>query len=342
MGTRRRRVSVIYFISKLVKWDDLRMETISNPTQVAIKKAAKALKNGHLVAFPTETVYGLGADATNEKAVSRVYSVKGRPTGHPLIVHISSINRLDKWAVDIPEYALKLANEFWPGPMTLILKRSHLAQNFVTGGQDNVGIRIPSNLVAHEVIKEFEVLGGSGVVAPSANRFGAVSPTSARDVVDELGDSLDPLDLILDDGPSKIGVESTIINCLGATPFILRPGAITVDMVKQVTALDVSNADKKNVVIASGLMDSHYSPKAKIILDQQPKTGDGFLAMSVIPTPVGSIRLASPTTVEEYARGLYSALRLGDKKNLSKIFVILPDEVGLGEAIRDRLLKAAD
>jgi L-threonylcarbamoyladenylate synthase len=342
MGTRRRRVSVIYFISKLVKWDDLRMEIISNPSQVEIKKAAQALKEGQLVAFPTETVYGLGADATNEKAVSRVYSVKGRPTGHPLIVHISSINRLDKWAVNIPEYALKLANEFWPGPMTLILKRSHLAQNFITGGQDNVGIRIPSNLVAHEVIKEFEVLSGSGVVAPSANRFGAVSPTSARDVVDELGDSLNPLDLILDDGPSRIGVESTIINCLGATPTILRPGAITVDMVEQVTALHVINADKKNLVKASGLMDSHYSPKAQIILDQQPKIGDGFLAMSVIPTPVGSIRLASPTTVEEYARGLYSALRLGDKKNLSKIFVILPDEVGLGEAIRDRLLKAAD
>ena len=318
------------------------MEIISNPTQVEIKKAAQALRDGNLVAFPTETVYGLGADATNEKAVSRVYSVKGRPTGHPLIVHISSINRLDKWAVDIPEYALKLANEFWPGPMTLILKRSHLAQNFVTGGQDNVGIRIPLNLVAHEVIKEFEVLGGSGVVAPSANRFGAVSPTSARDVVDELGDSLDHLDLILDDGPSRIGLESTIINCLGATPSILRPGAITVDMVEQVTALHVINADKKKVVKASGLMDSHYSPKAKIILDQQPKTGDGFLAMSVIPTPVGSIRLASPTTLEEYARGLYSALRLGDKKNLSKIFVILPNEVGLGEAIRDRLSKAAN
>jgi L-threonylcarbamoyladenylate synthase len=318
------------------------MEIISNPSQVEIKKAAQALKDGQLVAFPTETVYGLGADATNEKAVSRVYSVKGRPTGHTLIVHISSINRLDKWAVNIPEYALKLANEFWPGPMTLILKRSHLAQNFVTGGQDNVGIRIPLNLVAHEVIKEFEVLGGSGVVAPSANRFGAVSPTSARDVVDELGDSLDHLDLILDDGPSRIGLESTIINCLGATPSILRPGAITVDMVEQVTALHVINADKKKVVKASGLMDSHYSPKAKIVLDQQPKTGDGFLAMSVIPTPVGSIRLASPTTLEEYARGLYSALRLGDKKNLSKIFVILPDEVGLGEAIRDRLSKAAN
>jgi L-threonylcarbamoyladenylate synthase len=342
MGTRRRRVSVIYFISKLVKWDDSCMEIISNPTQVEIKKAAQALMDGHLVAFPTETVYGLGADATNEKAVSRVYSVKGRPTGHPLIVHISSINRLDTWAVDIPKYALKLANEFWPGPMTLILKRSRLAQNFITGGQENVGIRIPSNLVAHEIIKEFEFLGGSGVVAPSANRFGAVSPTSACDVKDEIGDFLDSMDLILDDGPSRIGVESTIVNCLGVTPFILRPGAISVNIVEQVTGLDVINSNKGHSVKAAGLMDSHYSPKAKVILDQQPEPGNGFLALSKIPTPVGSIRLASPTTVEEYARGLYSALRLGDKKNLSKIFVILPEEVGLGEAIRDRLLKAAD
>ena len=342
MGTRRRRVSVIYFISKLVKWDDLRMEIISNPSQVEIKKAAQALKEGQLVAFPTETVYGLGADATNEKAVSRVYSVKGRPTGHPLIVHISSINRLDKWAVDIPEYAIKLANEFWPGPMTLILKRSRLAQNFITGGQDNVGIRIPSNIVAHEIIKEFEVLGGSGVVAPSANRFGAVSPTSACDVEDEIGDFLDPMDLILNDGSSRIGVESTIVNCLGATPFILRPGAITVNMVEQVTGLDVINSDKKNSVKAAGLMDSHYSPKAKVILDQQPEPGNGFLAMSMVPTPKGCIRLASPTTVEEYARGLYSALRLGDKKNLSKIYAILPLGSGLSEAIRDRLSKAAN
>jgi L-threonylcarbamoyladenylate synthase len=317
------------------------MEIIRNPIQDEIKRAATALMEGHLVAFPTETVYGLGADATNELAVSRIYSVKGRPTGHPLIVHVSSISQLEKWTIDIPEYAIKLAIEFWPGPMTLILKRSSFAKNFITGGQDNVGIRIPSNLVAHEIIKEFEVLGGYGVVAPSANRFGAISPTSACDVEDEIGDFLDPSDLILDDGPSRIGVESTIVNCLGTTPFILRPGAITVSMVEQVTALDITDTDKKYGIKAAGLMDSHYSPKAKVILDRQPEPGDGFLAMSFIPTPKGSIRLASPTTVEEYARDLYSALRLGDKKNLSKIYAILPLGSGLSAAIRDRLSKAA-
>jgi L-threonylcarbamoyladenylate synthase len=155
------------------------MELINNPTHDQIKKAAIALKDGHLVAFPTETVYGLGADATNEKAVSRIYSVKGRPTDHPLIVHISSINQLDKWAIDIPEHAIKLAKEFWPGPMTLILKRTNLAKDFITGGQDSVGLRVPDQSVALELLNEFKKLGGFGIAAPSANKFGAVSPTTA-------------------------------------------------------------------------------------------------------------------------------------------------------------------
>ena len=176
------------------------MELINNPTLDEIKKAAKALKDGHLVAFPTETVYGLGADATNEEAVSRIYSVKGRPKDHPLIVHISSINQLSNWARDIPECAIKLAKEFWPGPMTLILKRSDLAKDFITGGQDNVGLRIPNQPVALALLSEFESLGGLGIAAPSANRFGAVSPTSSNDVVDELGEYFQSEDLILNGG----------------------------------------------------------------------------------------------------------------------------------------------
>ena len=173
------------------------MEIIANMTEGVIKKAAKALKDGHLVAFPTETVYGLGADATNEKAVARIYSVKGRPADHPLIVHISSINKINEWAVDIPEYALKLARDFWPGPMTLILKRSDLAKNFITGGQDNVGVRVPSHPLAFELLNEFEKLGGLGIAAPSANRFGAVSPTSSKAVVEEIGSKLSKLDFII-------------------------------------------------------------------------------------------------------------------------------------------------
>ena len=172
------------------------MEMISNCTADAILNAAKALKDGHLVAFPTETVYGLGADATNEQAVSRIYSVKGRPTDHPLIVHISSIKKLGDWATYIPDYAIKLAREFWPGPMTLILPRTDLAKDYISGGQNNVGLRVPDQPISLALLKKFEELGGQGVAAPSANRFGAVSPTNAGAVEEELGTFLDNNDLM--------------------------------------------------------------------------------------------------------------------------------------------------
>ena len=203
------------------------MTIISNCTATVINEAAASLLRGNLVAFPTETVYGLGADATNKEAVARIYEVKGRPVGHPLIVHISSMEHLDKWAKDIPEYAIKLARSFWPGPMTLILPRTDLAKDFITGSQDNVGIRIPSHTVALELLKEFEAQGGAGLAAPSANRFGAVSPTSAKAVEIELDNFLDPSDRILDGGSCRIGIESTIINCTSKSPSILRPGFIT-------------------------------------------------------------------------------------------------------------------
>jgi L-threonylcarbamoyladenylate synthase len=341
MGTRRRRVSVIYFISKLVKWDDLRMEIISNPTQVEIKKAAQALKDGHLVAFPTETVYGLGADATNEKAVGRVYSVKARPTDHPLIVHISSINQLGKWAVDIPEYAIKLAEEFWPGPMTLILKRSEVAKSFITGGQENVGVRVPSHPVALALLSEFEKLGGLGVAAPSANRFGAVSPTSVTAIKDELDDLLSPQDIVLNGGNCLIGIESTIVSCMESYPIILRPGAILIEMIQATAQARVFITDDSPKIKASGLLTSHYSPKAKVILNQPVKHGDGYLALRNVPTPAGAIRLSSPETIEDFARLLYSTLRLADKKKLTRVVVVIPEGPGLSLAIKDRLEKAS-
>jgi len=340
MGTRRRRVSVIYFISKLLKWDDLRMEIISNPTQDEIKKAAKALKDGHLVAFPTETVYGLGADAINEKAVSRIYSVKSRPTDHPLIVHISSINQLYKWAIDIPDYAIKLAKEFWPGPMTLILKRSNLAKDFITGGQGNVGVRVPMNPIALALLSEFEKLNGLGIAAPSANRFGGVSSTTAEAVVDELAMFLGNKDLILDGGKSLIGVESSIIDCTAITPAVLRPGAVTEKMINSITNLPLVFNTKSTQVKASGLLDSHYSPKAKVILNVTPKPGEGFIAMADIPTPNGAIRLASPATIKEFSHVLYSSLRQADQTNINVISVTLPKSGGLGDAIIDRLNRA--
>jgi L-threonylcarbamoyladenylate synthase len=317
------------------------MEIIFNCTQDLVKKAAKALKAGHLVAFPTETVYGLGADASNPTSVAKIYDVKGRPTDHPLIVHISSISQMDKWTVNVPKYALNLARNFWPGPMTLILSRSQLAKDFVTGGQDLVGLRVPSHPTALMLIKEFENLGGLGVAAPSANRFGAVSPTTSGAVVEELGTYLSNKDLVLDGGAAEVGIESTIIDCGGAAPNILRPGIISKEQVEEVSGLQSGDDISGRKIKTSGLLISHYSPVAQVVLDGKTSPTDGFFAMAEIQTPAGAIRLGSPSTIEEYAKNLYSVLRLADQKGLKRISVIQPSGDGLAIAIRDRLSKAA-
>ena len=318
---------------------------ISNCTESAIKDAAVSLINGNLVAFPTETVYGLGADATNKEAVARIYKVKGRPTGHPLIVHISSLVLLDKWARDIPEYALRLARAFWPGPMTLILPRTDLAKDFITGGQDNIGIRVPSHTVALSLLKEFEAQGGNGVAAPSANKFGAVSPTTSIDVEIELGDYLTREDLILDGGPSLVGIESTIIDCTQSMPSILRPGGITKDMIKQIlvdTLVSDESNSFANKVKAPGLLESHYAPSANVFLSGEPNRGDGLIALSSVNTPEGVQRLASPINNEQFAQQLYRALRSADEKNLQNVFVVPPSGDGIAVAINDRLKKASN
>jgi L-threonylcarbamoyladenylate synthase len=315
------------------------MTIISNCTTSALIDAAASMRGGNLVAFPTETVYGLGADATNEDAIARIYYVKGRPTDHPLIVHISSLAKLDVWAKNIPEYAIKLARSFWPGPMTLILPRTTLAKDFITGGQDYVGVRVPAHTVALSLLKEFEAQGGYGVAAPSANRFGKVSPTSAQAVQEELLRYLMPGDLILDGGPCQIGIESTIIDCTKQTPQILRPGGVTQEQIEELINLDLNQKmiTHGNDVKAPGLLESHYAPKAKVFLSGTPQLGDGFLALSKYPTPRGVIRLASPSNSFEYANILYSALRSGDNKNLKRIYVIPPSKDGIGMAILDRL-----
>ena len=210
------------------------MYVISNPTPDEIVIAANALKNGHLVSFPTETVYGLGADATNEKAVGKIYMAKGRPKNHPVIVHISSANQVENWAREIPEYAISLASAYWPGPMTLILKRNSRASDFITGGQESVGLRVPNQQVALALTREFEKLGGFGIAAPSANRFGSISPTTAQAVEEELGKFLGSEDLILDKGQCEIGVESSIIDCTQVNPVVLRPGAITKELIEEI------------------------------------------------------------------------------------------------------------
>jgi L-threonylcarbamoyladenylate synthase len=302
--------------------------------------AAANLLAGGLVAFPTETVYGLGADACNADAVARIYSVKGRPADHPLIVHIASMDGLGDWADDVPGYAISLARDFWPGPMTLVVKRSVLAGDFITGGQDTVGVRVPDHSVALGLLEAFVRAGGKGVAAPSANRFGNVSPTTAQAVSDELGDYLADGDQILDGGACDVGVESTIIDCTGDAPKILRPGAIDIEMIEDSTGLDV--IDSVGVAIrVSGSLESHYSPIAKVVLDQSPLAGQGFIGMADIPTGAGVVRLATPTTHDEFAKVLYSALRAADEKGLGTVVVAQPGGNGIAIAIRDRLMRAA-
>jgi len=321
---------------------------LSNYSADTLATAAQSLKSGSLVAFPTETVYGLGADATNATAVARIYEVKGRPADHPLIVHISDLEYLEQWISDIPEYAIALAREFWPGPMTLILQRSELAKDFITGGQNTVGIRIPDDTLTLGLLEAFHKLGGAGVAAPSANRFGQVSPTTAEAVQEELGEFLADTDLVLDGGPSEVGLESTIIDCTGKLPRILRPGAITIAMIEEVTGLKVSKlfenqSDdfKRESIRASGSLEYHYAPKAKVFLDQQPVRGSGLIAFESVATPDGVIRLAAPKSVEEFAQVLYSALREGDRQGLSSIYIDQPSGDDLAIAIRDRLARSA-
>jgi L-threonylcarbamoyladenylate synthase len=319
---------------------------LSNCSADSLAIAAQSLLDGHLVAFPTETVYGLGADATNQSAVARIYQVKGRPADHPLIVHIADLKYLDQWISDIPAYAIALARTFWPGPMTLILKRSDLAKDFITGNQDTVGIRIPDNSLALGLLESFHQKGGAGIAAPSANRFGQVSPTTAAAVEEELSEYLSDSDLVLDGGPSEVGLESTIIDCTSELPRILRPGAITISMIEDVTGLKIANptnhADpNKTNIRVSGSLENHYAPKAQVILDQQPLAGTGFIALAEIQTPSNVIRLAAPETIEEFARLLYSALREGDHQSLTTIYIAQPAGDGLAIAIRDRLARSA-
>jgi L-threonylcarbamoyladenylate synthase len=295
---------------------------------------------GGLVAFPTETVYGLGADACNAEAVARIYAAKGRPADHPLIVHISSMDGLGDWAADVPKYAISLARDFWPGPMTLVVKRSALAADFVTGGQDTVGVRVPNHPVALGLLEAFARAGGKGVAAPSANRFGNVSPTTAQAVSDELRDYLADGDVILDGGPCDVGVESTIIDCTGDVPKILRPGAVTEEMIEHSTGLDVLGADGIAIRV-SGSLESHYSPIATVVLDQSPVAGQGFIAMADVVADEGVVRLAAPITHEEFARVLYAALRAADEQGLATVVVAQPAGDGIAIAIRDRLKRAA-
>ncbi len=316
---------------------------VSKCTVDSLQRAANTLLEGNLVAFPTETVYGLGADALNKQAVARIYQVKGRPADHPLIVHLHSMQVMGQWVEDVPGYAIELGRNFWPGPMTLIFKRSNLAQDFITGAQAMVGIRVPNHVVALALLEAFHNLGGRGVAAPSANRFGHVSPTTAQAVSEELSEYMQAEDQVLDGGPSSVGVESTIIDCTGDVPRILRPGAITAEMVQEVIGLTptFTNSVTGEEIRVSGSLEKHYAPAAKVILDQTPITGQGFIAPSRRVTPTGVKRLAAPKNLDEFARDLYAALRKADELGLAEVVVEQPQGDGLAIAIRDRLERAS-
>jgi L-threonylcarbamoyladenylate synthase len=312
--------------------------------------AAGLLAAGGLVGMPTETVYGLGANAADPVAVARIYTVKQRPTDHPLIVHLGGAEELDDWATSVPEYARRLAERFWPGPMTLILPRTMLAGDHVTGGQDTVGLRVPSHPMARRLLAAF----GGAVAAPSANRFGRVSPTLAEHVLAELRDVLSPgRDVILDGGDATVGLESTIVDCTRDAPSVLRPGAVTDDEISAVGGVPVTV--RAMSVRAPGTLAQHYAPRAEVVpvepdgvpeiddpvTGRVPGTGVGFLALASYPTPPGLLRLAAPDTVEDYAHVLYLSLRQADTLGLRRVLAVLPVPVGIGVAIRDRLERAA-
>ena len=312
--------------------------------------AALRLRDGGLVAVPTETVYGLAARADDPHAVARIYAAKGRPADHPLIVHVADASALDHWAASIPEYARALADAFWPGPMTLVVKRSDRAGDFITGGQDSVAVRVSSHPLMDEILRALIQLTDDqsiGIAAPSANRFGRVSPTSAQHVHDEFADIIGDDDYILDGGESSVGVESTIIDCTDEIPRLLRAGAITVDDIERVTGI---RPGMTSTVRASGTLESHYAPVADVVItDHEGLAAShvtdvarvGVLALASIETPVGMVRLSAPATNDDYAHVLYAALREADALQLTTVLAVLPDESGLGAAVIDRLKRAA-
>lgn len=296
-----------------------------------VELAAQRIRAGGLVAMPTETVYGLAADATSPEAIARIFAVKGRPSDHPLIVHLASADDLAEWAPAASSAALLLGATMWPGPVTIIVPRGIRLPPEVAGGRDTVAIRVPAHPVAQRLISA----AGVPVAAPSANRFGAVSPTTAQHVSADLGDRLDPArDLILDGGACDVGIESTIIDCTVEPPQLLRAGAITPEQVAEILGSDVTPASGPSR--ASGMLASHYAPRCQVRLVD---TADDAVALAA-GTP-GSRVLDNSDDLVRYANGLYSDLRRADDDGVRTLIAVLPAAIGLGHAIIDRLTKAA-
>jgi L-threonylcarbamoyladenylate synthase len=304
-----------------------------------VRRAAQILRAGGLVAFPTETVYGLGADASNEKAISRLYAVKRRPADHPVIVHFANAQKAFPWAGQVPETARKLAERFWPGPLTLILKRSALAKDFVTGGQDTVGLRVPSHPVAQQLLDDF----GNGIAAPSANRFGLVSPTTAAHVRDDLGKDVD---LVLEGGPSDFGIESTIVDLSGPRHVLLRPGHVSRAQLEGIVGrIDESTAGSPR---HPGGLERHYAPRtptrmvASYALDKTIGELKARVAVLAFSRPDERVDywLRMPRNPQAYAQRLYAALRELDTAGCERILVEAPPDAPEWAAVTDRLRRA--
>jgi L-threonylcarbamoyladenylate synthase len=312
-----------------------------------LERAVAVLEGGGLVAFPTETVYGLGADAASEPAVARIFAAKGRPRGHPLIVHLADAAQLDDWAIDIPDAARQLARAAWPGPLTLVLRRGPRVAEAVTGGSATVGLRVPAHPIAQALLRRF----GGGIAAPSANRFGGVSPTTADHVAGELGDAIDYL---VDGGPCEVGVESTIVDLSRGRPVLLRPGGLVRERIEPITGpLAAADADAP---AAPGTLESHYAPRAELVAvdpDDVPAAvaaarargadvavlapGAAFTAWPALPAHARRL----PDDLAGIARDLYAALRDLDAAGFDVVIAALPPALGLGEAVGDRLRRAA-
>ncbi len=325
------------------------VEVVNGPE--GVRRAVDVLAGGGLVAFPTETVYGLGAAAADPAAVGRIFTAKGRPAGHPLIVHIGHLDLLDVWADRIPAEAGLLADAFWPGPLTMLLWRSPRVPDVVTGGRATVGLRVPDHPLARDLLTAF----GDGIAAPSANRFGKVSPTTAADVVADLGNRVD---LVLDGGPCPVGVESTIVDLTGDEPVVLRPGGVGLERLTDVLGreprVELGSAPAGEAR-APGLLASHYAPRTRIVVvaeadiaatvAERLASGEGavgVLAPAALPgLSSDAVELEPAGPPEDYARVLYARLRQADRLGLAWLVCVPPPAVGVGAAVRDRLARAA-
>jgi L-threonylcarbamoyladenylate synthase len=312
--------------------------------EAGIARAVELLLQGELVAFPTETVYGLGADAANADAVAKIFALKGRPAAHPVIVHLADAAQLDAWAREVPEAARKLARTFWPGPLTLVVKRAPAVPDAVTGGQDTVGLRVPAHPVARGLLSAF----GGGVAAPSANKFGRVSPTLPEHVFADFGLAVP---LILDGGATQVGIESTIVDLTGERPRLLRPGGVAAAAIEEILGQPLAGPDE-SAPRASGTLPAHYAPKAHVKLVKRVEMLEtlsshkgrrlGVLALETkVPRLNASLQCVVPAIAADYAHALYASMRALDAQSVDVILVETPPQSAAWAAINDRLARAA-